>query len=388
MSSRILLFLHLDRFYIDALNLDQGQCVVVHRDKTVLDLNTLASSRGVTSGMGLPEAKTLLGRDGVFIEWQEEPYGDAQRAWLDVCAIYSDVIEPVSQHEAFIDLSGHPSPAYIQENLIDELKSHGYDVRSGVGACRWVAEISAGLGNPPLACLDAPRFVSTLPVFALPIEEQWAQRLSLLGCQTIGDVARMSPESLRRQFGKAAYDIKRFAFGEGPSEVECAYPPDSLGDRFRFDGGADELSVFDNGLKSLAKSLGSKLSEKDLASEELEVWLEHEEGEVSHLSRKFTKPVGSLASLLVSLRLLCGAPERAVTLVRVRVSNLKKGRRVQKTLENMTSASSRSAASTSALAQVKAAFGDSSIQLGSEVAQPRWKQVRSAWRSANGWTWR
>src|SRR5688500_18634546 len=73
--------------------------LVVHRDKAVLCVDAKGRSKGIHAGMPLSEAKAIL-RDGTFLPWEEEPYREAQQRWLDVCARFSDVIEPVEQHTA------------------------------------------------------------------------------------------------------------------------------------------------------------------------------------------------------------------------------------------------------------------------------------------------
>ncbi|MBC8066003.1 MAG: hypothetical protein H7Y17_14310 [Chlorobia bacterium] len=387
MSSPYIAFIRLAGFYANALQLASDVSCVIAREKQVLDLNERAGQRGVTVLMSLSEAKTLLGKDGHFVEWAEEPYRLAQSSWLDICTRYSDCIEPLDQHEAFVDLSNHPNPYDIQEHLRQELKQLDCGVKIGASSCRWIAQ-AAATHSSLLAIHDPQRFIARLPVHELPIDSQHRKCLDLLGCRFIGEVATMPMDVLRKQFGKAAFDIKRYAKGQGEAKVSASYPANTMADRFRFDGGASDLQVFDNGLKHLSSSLGLKLVEADLSSEFLEVWLEDEDGDIAPFERRFTKPIGSPASLLISLRLLIGSPKKSISTLRVRVGQLKKKKRVQTSLESLVTGASHHVAAESALAHVKAAFGDVSIVKGSEIIAPRWKQVRTAWRSANGWTWR
>jgi nucleotidyltransferase/DNA polymerase involved in DNA repair len=383
------LFVQLDKFYIRTLRSDATQPTLIHRDKLILDANDAAAKRGVHTGMGLPEAKAILGKEGAFVPWQEESFRVAQTAWLDICAKHADAIEPVDQHQAYIDLSDHPDSQDIRRRLVSDLtNTTGLSIRHGLASCRWIAKIAAFGGNPEIAVQDPELFVSQLPVMAMPIPEQFVVRLGLLGCRSISDVAAMSIDTLRRQFGKEALSMQRIAKGNGESKVQAIYPPDCIRGRFSFDGAASDLEVFDNGLKHLAKSIGTKLIEKDSFGEVLEIWLEDEGGEIVRLSRKFSKPIGSIPSLLVALRLLCGTMQKPIARIRIQIPNLKKANRVQKTLDNFTAMGAKQDANKTAVAHVKAAFGDRAIQLASEVHQPRWKLVRKAWGSANGWTWR
>src|SRR5688572_12155218 len=101
-----ILYARLEGFYTTVLLQKQPELrerpLVVHRDKAVLCVDEKGRSKGIHAGMPLSEAKAIL-RDGAFLPWEEGPYREAQEKWLDVCARFSDVIEPAEQHTAFVD---------------------------------------------------------------------------------------------------------------------------------------------------------------------------------------------------------------------------------------------------------------------------------------------
>ena len=114
-------FLRLMGFYVCAGSFAHGpQPVVVVKDKAVLDANAAALERGVQPGMTLREAKAIL-HDGKFVEWEPDEYREAQCAWLDLCAEFTDVVEPEEQHTAYLDLSMHPNPGEILDRVTEQL---------------------------------------------------------------------------------------------------------------------------------------------------------------------------------------------------------------------------------------------------------------------------
>lgn len=90
--------------------------------------------------MGLREARSVVAGDGVFVEWEEEPYRAARDRWLRIVSRYADVVEPTDQHEAYADLSGHPRPREAADRLQESLRAAlPCSVHVGLGACRWVS---------------------------------------------------------------------------------------------------------------------------------------------------------------------------------------------------------------------------------------------------------
>jgi nucleotidyltransferase/DNA polymerase involved in DNA repair len=360
----------------------------VVKDEHVIDLNQAAIDRGLALGMPISEVKSILAGDGQVYRWDEEVFRDAQRAWLDICADHTDVIEPIDQHSALLDLSGHPQPEQISQRIATVIQEKlGLSTSCGLGGSRWVAQ--AALRQPGMVAVLTPkRFVSPLSVSQLPIPEAEQTRLCQLGCRTIGQVARLELDTLRAQFGNSAFTIKLAAMGSGERHVNAVYPPDTVASRFAFESAPDAMEPYHNGLLNLCKDLGAKLIEQDSYGEAVDVWLEHESGEATKLSRTFTKPLSSPGSCWASLRLLLSEPpEKPVTALRVRMLGVRKVRRVQLSLQGTLSRSQRSESSAAAIEHLRASLGDGVLKLGSEIIEPRYKQVRKAWRLANGWTW-
>jgi len=382
---RYICFASVERFYVSELG-QAGGCFV-HREKRVLDADRACEARGVSAGMPLSEARAVLSGEIAGTEWSAERFLAAQERWLDVCAEFSDSVESADQHEAFLDLSFHPDALEIRERLRAEIERQtGLSVRLGLAGCRWLAREAALRGDEEALALRRPaEYAAELPVSALPVPVEHAQRLRFLGYSSVGEAAHLRLETLCAQFGQGAFAIRSGVRGTGPAEVRGDYPPDSMSGRISFDGAPETREQLHAGLLELAKQVGTRLAESDRIGEEMALSLEHEDGTVSVLKRKFAKPIGSPGSLWASIQLLCAedAP-RPVVGARVRLSRLRHGRRVQLELDGRRW---KREGATGAIEHVRAAFGQGSIQLASEMAEPRWASVRRAWRAANGWTW-
>jgi nucleotidyltransferase/DNA polymerase involved in DNA repair len=340
--------------------------------------------------MDVSEARTMLAGDGHFEAWEPEPYLRSQERWLGLLATFSDAIEPVGQHAAFADLSGHPNPEATATQLLTNLSKHlGLGIRLGLASARFVARLAAERGDPDFMALKNPKkYVALFPVEALPLPGDVSTRLRFLGYPTIGQVAGLSQELLRPVFGEAALEVARAAKGRGNTQVEAVYPPKSVTARFSFDGPIETSETLDFGLVELAGLLANCLAEQDGFSERLELFTEGDDGRVQVFSRTFARSIHTARDALAALRLmLAEPPKRPIIGIRARLRDVKRSRRVQAPLAFSVTRDDRAERSHAALAHVRKAFGDGVIQAGSELKEPRWKEVRRVYRAANGWPW-
>ncbi|MBI1756874.1 MAG: hypothetical protein HYR64_07195 [Fimbriimonas ginsengisoli] len=362
--------------------------LAVYRDRLVIDANASALERGVRVGMPASEAKAILG-SGALTQWREEPYHEAQERWLDVCADFTDTIEPITQHEALLDFSAQPHPEELIARLIEAIEAKlGCPARWGAGCCRWLAELACGLGAGDRALENPAAFVALRPIgelLAAPPEIR--RRLRDLGCHRIGDLTRVPLSVLRAQFGASALNLASAAWGRGDASVRALYPPGSISGCFIFGEPPETRQAFDEGLSDLARRLGLELAQTDRSGNQLQLVFEHEDGSLTRLARRYTKPIGSPGSLWAAISMmLAKMPEKPVVAVRARLPDLSAPRATQSDLAGLPSQKASSPA-LAALTHLRTVFGDQAVKLASEVEEPRRTKLRRAWRKANGWTW-
>lgn len=384
----IVLAILLDGFYAASIGGDGP--LVVHREKKALDVNSEARARGVEVGMPLSEARSILAADGKFIQWEEEPYRESQRLWLEVVAEYADVVEPLKQHEALADLSGHPRPRDAAERLREALVSLGSNPSLGLAPCRWVARLAARRGDPlGLAHADPASYVRNAPVSLLPIPPDVAQRLTLYGYRTAGETAALGLDSLRRQFGDWGHTIAQAAVGRGDANVKAAFPECAIASRHVYDGSPDTRQELDAGLDSIAREIGAALRDRDFAGRKVELFLEGEDASVKKISRTFASSITREHDVSVALRLMLPhAPEARIESVRARLPELRSTRRVQLDIQGGRSKADDAESVRAALEHVRGTFGDGSVRLVADIKASRREMVRRAYRELNGWPWR
>lgn len=378
------LWIELHEFYVPDRNMET--CVVVHRDGFVLDRNQAAKSRGVHPGLELKKAKAIL-QEATYLPWRAEEYYVQQAAWLDLCTLFSNTIEPADQHTAWVDLTLHPDPVGTAEELIRELSQHTQlPIQSGLAPTKWLGQLAAKYHDTGYSALRDPRrFVSGLHVRELlPIELDIRERLSFLGYAKIGQVAELPFEVLKEQFGAIAYVIHAAARGGHFEPVEAAYPPQSCLERFSFEGRADSTETIQNGLAEVARRIGLRLEHQNLEGTNLTATLEFEEDPPKAFKRTFSKPIRDARTALVGLCLLLEKElSHPITGVQVLVSELRKTRVAQgQFLVNQNRAPQRLDA---AIQRAHTVYGDLSIRKGQEIRLPRRVLVLREWKHATGW---
>ncbi|MBX7132364.1 MAG: hypothetical protein K1X67_06775 [Fimbriimonadaceae bacterium] len=348
---------------------------IVHHEKVVLDACPHAQGRGVRIGMSLSEAKATL-YEARFVPYKPEDFAEAREKWLLSCAEVSDVVEPLLDHEALIDLSGHPQPVEIADRLLRRLGAASSCGVAGVMNCAprlgqcpsgsrtwqpdfnsmtqslwgtargaiartpWVARLAADrlfesapfrLGLCSVTYVEDPvSFLSPLPVSCLtPVERAHQERLAFLGYRTIGQVQSAPFSALKAQFGSAGVLIREASLGKVGETVQPLFPPDSVSLRKRFDGEISDSEVLERVLCDLASSLARELTLKDLQGKEVVLSFDFEDGSSMTTERLFVKPLYSVASTTTALLTLFRSLDQellagGVTQIRVRLPRLKR----------------------------------------------------------------
>lgn len=183
--------------------------------------NYLAREFGVRSAM--PTARALkLCPNLTVIPGNIEKYRQASQQIMAIYRDYTDLIEPLSLDEAFLDVSDSEhcrgSATLIAEEIRARIKAEvGITASAGVAPSKFLAKIASDWNKPDGLCVIKPDevegFVETLPVEKIfGVGEKTAARLHKLGVQTCGDLRGYTLAQLVDhfgRFGKRLYELCR-----------------------------------------------------------------------------------------------------------------------------------------------------------------------------------
>ncbi len=181
-----------------------------------------AKRLGVKSGMSLPEAQKLC-PNGVVVVGNQDKYLDYCYRLLEIYHEFTDLVEPFSIDEAFLDVTHvqrlRGSPVEIAQKIKVRIKEElNLTCSIGIGPNKLLAKMAADINKPDGLTIikypDVPTILWPLPVEELiGVGQRMKIHLNKLGIKTIGDLARFPIAILKEKFGKYGEIIHRSANG-------------------------------------------------------------------------------------------------------------------------------------------------------------------------------
>jgi DNA polymerase-4 len=229
MTVRKIIHIDMDAFFASVEQRDnpalRGQPVIVGGDpdgRGVVAACSYESRRfGVHSAMPSSRARRLC-PEAVFLRPRFEVYRGVSLRIQSIFREFTELIEPLSLDEAYLDVTGSPLCGGSASMLAAEIKRRikeetGLTASAGVSYNKFLAKIASDMDKPDGLYVITPAqgeaFVDTLPVRKFHgIGQSTEARMKALGIHTGADLKRLSKESLCRYFGKAGlyyYDIAR-----------------------------------------------------------------------------------------------------------------------------------------------------------------------------------
>ena len=176
---------------------------------------------GVRSAMPSVIAKRLC-PNLIFVRHNFARYTEVSASIHEIFREYTDLIEPLSIDEAFLDVTKDKknigSATVIAKKIRNEIKSRtGLTASAGVSVNKFLAKIASDINKPDGLFIikpeDAEKFIESLDVEKFyGIGKVTAQKMHKLGIHTGADLKRWDLVSLVRNFGKSGvffYDIVR-----------------------------------------------------------------------------------------------------------------------------------------------------------------------------------
>jgi len=183
--------------------------------------NYEARRYGIHSAMATAQAVKLC-PDLILIPPNMEKYRIASRQIMDIYRDYTDLVEPLSLDEAYLDVTNSPHCKGSATLIAQEIRRRifetvGITASAGVAPNKFVAKIASDWNKPDGLFLVRPgevdAFVAALPVKKLfGVGKVTAAKLHSLGAQTCGDLRDWNIDKLQQHFGSFGarlYDLCR-----------------------------------------------------------------------------------------------------------------------------------------------------------------------------------
>ena len=177
----------------------------------VATANYEARRYGIHSAMATAQAMKLC-PDLVVIRPNMEKYRIASRQILAIYSDYTDLVEPLSLDEAYLDVSESPHCKGSATLIAQEIRRRifatvGITASAGVAPNKFVAKVASDWNKPDGLCLVRPdevdAFVAALAVKKLHgVGKVTAAKLNKMGVETCADLREWALADLEHHFGR------------------------------------------------------------------------------------------------------------------------------------------------------------------------------------------
>ncbi|HET8753692.1 MAG TPA: DNA polymerase IV, partial [Salinimicrobium sp.] len=293
---------------------------------------------GVRSAMSSITAKKLC-PDLIFVYPRFDRYKEISRQIRRIFHQYTDLVEPLSLDEAYLDVTenktGNPSATLIAEEIRKKiLEKTGLTASAGISINKFIAKIASDINKPNGQKTVNPEeiesFLEELEIRKFfGVGKVTAEKMYQLGIFTGKDLKNKDLEFLTEHFKKSGtfyYDVVR---GNHFSEVKSSRIQKSLGAEHTFEENiSSEIFMLDK-LKIISEELENRLKKYLLAGKTITLKIKYSDFSLQTRSKTFPYFISENNVILeVAQELLFQEKMRnSVRLLGISLSNLNTGQK-------------------------------------------------------------
>ena len=177
---------------------------------------------GVHSAQSIVQAKQRC-PDLIIVPCRHDYYAEISHQIHQIFQEYTDLIEPISIDEAFLDVTHNKKNISLAVDIAREIKTRikettGLTASAGISYCKFLAKVASDYRKPDGICTIHPDKALDF-IAKLPVEDFWGvgkktlQKMHFMGIYNGDDLRKVSEEHLVEVFGKAGHIFYNFARG-------------------------------------------------------------------------------------------------------------------------------------------------------------------------------
>ncbi len=289
---------------------------------------------GVHSAMPIGRAFWLCPQ-GVYLRPDFAKYVDTSRAIRKIFRSFTDLVEPVSIDEVFLDMSQQASDEAAALETARSLKrkvfsSQQLTVSVGVGPNKFVAKIASDLKKPDGLLLvreeEVQRFLDPLPVSRIwGVGPKTALKLKKMGIETILQLRHADKGLMESRFGRLGEQLGKLSQGIDDRPVIVYREPRSVGHETTFSRDVEDIKRLERTLDYLCENVSRRLRKHRLSAKTVTLKLRYSDFTTITRQQTFRSPFHEAVDILSvaeSLFRRFRDPKRKVRLLGVSVSSL------------------------------------------------------------------
>jgi len=241
---RKIIHVDMDAFYASVEQQDnpdlRGKPVIVAweaKRSVVCAASYEARAFGVRSAMPAMRAQRLC-PDAIFLPPDFTRYGSVSRSVHEIFQRHTDLIEPLSLDEAYLDVTenktGWPTATLAARTIREQIRQElNLTASAGVAPNKFLAKLASDWRKPDGLFVIQPEkidaFLLPLPVERLPgVGKVTGEKLASLGVKTVADLRKLEVPTLEGQFGKYGVRLCELARSIDENPVVSDRPTQSI----------------------------------------------------------------------------------------------------------------------------------------------------------------
>jgi DNA polymerase-4 len=347
LTGKTILHLDMDAFYASVEQRDRadlrGRPVIVGGNRmrgVVCACSYEARVFGVHSAMPISRALRLCPQ-AIVLPVRMSRYQEISAQVFGIFDRYTDLIEPISVDEAFLDVtgskrlfgSGWDIAKKIRGNVREEL---GLAISAGIAHNKFLAKLASEQAKPD-GIFQVPEVADDF-LLPLPLKRLWGvgpvtlRELQSLGLRTVGDLRTVERSFLEARFGQAGALLFRLARGEDSRQVLPQREMKSIGHEDTFDKDLWQVESMHVVLLDLAERVATRLRKHSVMGTTLTLKVKY--ADFSTVTRSRTVPdgivhAGDMLALARELLDKTEAGRKPVRLLGISINNLMEAGRGQ-----------------------------------------------------------
>lgn len=338
---RKIIHIDMDAFYASVEQRDnpelRGRPIAVGGSPTGRGVVATASYEARRFGVGsaMPSATAIrLCPQIIFVRPRFDLYNETSKAIREIFFRYTDLVEPLSLDEAFLDVTENKYEIPFALRVAHQIRKAIHrelelTATAGVSYCKFLAKMASGYKKP-----DGLNFIpeETAQVFIDQLDigkfhgigQKTALRMRDMGIHNGKDLREASLPFLVKRFGKAGRFYHAISRGEDNREVKTDRPRKSASVEDTFNEDIDDLVEMDSHIERMAQTLMGRLGKKNLHGKTVNLKVKFADFQTVTRAQSFPTPVNSadlVASTCKELLRKTEAGTRKVRLLGVGLSN-------------------------------------------------------------------
>ncbi len=331
----------MDAFYASVEQRDRpelrGKPVIVGGDPNsrgvVAACSYEARKFGIHSAMSCARAYKLCPHS-VFLRPRFDVYQAASADIREIFQEYTDLVEPLSFDEAFLDVTDNKKGMPFATQIAREIRKRIYEktgltASAGVSFNKFLAKVASDFNKPDgltvITPSQADEFIDRLPIRKFfGVGKVTEKKMYKLGIRTGADLKKLTRSELVLHFGKSGNYFYEIAYNEDNRPVDSNRIRKSIGKETTFSEDIDDIEQMLEILEQIAMKIENLMKKHEAKGMTVTLKIKYFDFQTITRSITLEEPVTEAGTVMQYVRsLLCNtkAGKKKVRLLGITISN-------------------------------------------------------------------